>query len=267
MFRAAPARLLFATAVACLLLALAVRAGGLDRALFSAINEAAWRWVPPAALSCLTILGHGLSATMLLAPTLLRAPSVLAAALYATPVALLLSRLPKALIDSPRPAAVLDAASIHVTGLRLAGHNSLPSGHAITAFLVVGVLLAAGPSLRLRPLVQAVIATLGIGVALSRIAVGAHWPSDVLAGAGLGLIAAIAGTQAQRRWPLTAMPLGRPLLAVIVLACAATLAFSDLGYPVARPLQRLLAALGAVVAAVMLWRLREGRGTASGLPG
>jgi membrane-associated phospholipid phosphatase len=267
MFRAAPARLLFATAVTCLLLALGVRAGGLDRELFVAVNEAAWRWLPPAAPSCLTILGHGLSATMLLAPTLLRAPGVLAAALYGTPVALLLSHLPKALIDSPRPAAVLDPASIHVTGLRLAAHNSMPSGHAITALLVVGVLLSAGPPLRLRPWSRVAIAIFGVAVALSRIAVGAHWPSDVLAGAGLGLIAAIAGTQAQRRWPITSPALGLPLLAAIVLTCSAVLAWSDLGYPLARPLQGLLAGLGAVVAVATLWRLRRGRGAASRLSG
>src|SRR6266478_6599951 len=142
MFRVAPARLLIATAIGCLLLALPLHASDFDRTAFMAINDAAWRWGPPALFSCLTILGHGLSAVMLLAPTLLRAPNLLMAGLFATPVAMALSWLPKGLIDSPRPAAVLDPASIHVVGLQLAGHNSFPSGHAITAFLVVGVLLA-----------------------------------------------------------------------------------------------------------------------------
>ena len=94
----APARLLIGTAVGCLLLALVLRATETDRALFLTINEAAWRWAPPALLSCVTILGHGLSAVMLLSPTLLRAPNFLLAGLFGTPVALLLSRLPKALI-------------------------------------------------------------------------------------------------------------------------------------------------------------------------
>src|SRR6202043_1964787 len=90
---------------------------------------------PPALASCITILGHGLIATMLLAPTLLRAPDLLMSGLFATPVALVLSWLPKGLIDSPRPAAILDPASIHVIGLRVAAHISFPSGHVITSFL------------------------------------------------------------------------------------------------------------------------------------
>jgi len=44
MFRVAPARLLIATAVGCLLLALPLHASDFDRTVFMAINDAAWRW-------------------------------------------------------------------------------------------------------------------------------------------------------------------------------------------------------------------------------
>jgi membrane-associated phospholipid phosphatase len=266
MVRVAPARLLIAAAVGCLALALALRASQADRALFLTINDAAWRWLPPALLSCTTILGHGLSAVMLLAPTLPRAPGFLLAGLYGTPVALLLSRLPKAWIDSPRPAAALDPALIHINGIHLAGHNSFPSGHAITAFLVVAVLLA-GDGLR-RPRWPAAIGIVAIGLAvgLSRIAVGAHWPSDVLAGMGLGLLAGLTGALAYQRWPIASGTPVRVVLALLVLACAATLSSLDLGYPLARPLQLALAALGAAMAATALWRTWARRGQAQGLP-
>ncbi|HEX4585102.1 MAG TPA: phosphatase PAP2 family protein [Burkholderiaceae bacterium] len=251
MSREAPARLLIATAVGCLVLALALRAGHFDRPLFLAVNEAAWRWLPAALVSCTTILGHGLVATVLMAPALLRAPNLLAAGLFATPVAMVLSWLPKGLIDSPRPAALLDPACLHIVGIRLAGHNSLPSGHTLTAFLVVGVLQAARP----RWPAALAIAGVGIAVALSRVAVGAHWPSDVLAGAGLGLLAGQAGTRLSERWPLAARPGGRAVLTLIVLACAAALAWTDTGYPLARPMQAVLSALGACVAVWTLWRI------------
>jgi membrane-associated phospholipid phosphatase len=266
MFRVAPGRLLIAIAAGCLVLALALRGTSIDRTLFLTINEAAWRWAPPAALSCITVLGHGLSAAMLLAPTLLRAPGLLAAGLLATPVAMLFSRLPKSLIDSPRPAAVLDPASIHIDGMPLAGHNSFPSGHAITAFLVVGVLLAGDGARRPRPAAGIAIVLAGIAVAWSRIAVGAHWPSDVLAGAGLGLLAGVAGAQAERRWRIASRPAARPVLALIVLACALALPRLDLGYPLAQPLQWALAALGAASAAAALWRSWIGRSAAARLP-
>jgi len=60
------------------------------------------------------------------------------------------------------------------------GNASFPSGHATTAgaFMVAFWLIFP----RLRPLVVVV----GLAVALSRIVVGAHYPSDVLAGLALG---------------------------------------------------------------------------------
>ena len=267
MLRVAPARLLIATAVGCLVLALALRASQIDRALFLAINDAAWRWLPPTLPACVTILGHGLCATMLLAPSLLRAPGFLAAGLYATPIALLLSRVPKALIDSPRPAAALDPALIHINGIPLAGHNSFPSGHAITAFLVVAVLLAGDATARPRWPAAIAVTSAGIAVALSRIAVGAHWPSDVLAGAGLGLAAGLAGALAQQRWRVATRPAVRVGLSLLVLACAAVLTRVDLGYPLARPLQLALAALGATMTATALWRAWGERDHARHLPG
>ena len=262
--RTAPARLLIVAAAGCLVLALALRGSDADRALFLAVNDAAWRWLPAALPSCLTILGHGLGAVMVLSPALMRRPSLLLAGLCAGPVALLLSRLPKVLIDSPRPAAVLDAASIHISGMRLAGHNSFPSGHSITAFVVAGVLIAAGgfergfdrSIERYRPFTVGIILLAACAVALSRIAVGAHWPSDTLGGAGLGLLAALAGVQVQRRWlPVTGRASVRAVLAVLVLGCAIELVRLDLGYPLARLFQLALAAFGVLMAAIALWRL------------
>jgi len=245
-------RLLIAVAVGCLALALGLHGSDSDRAWFLLVNDAAWRWLPPTALACITLLGHGLSATMLLSPALRRAPGVLTAGIYSAPVALLLSRAPKALIDSPRPSAVLDASSFHVAGMRLASHNSFPSGHAITAFLLVAVLLSSRPDCRLRLPGALAIVSAGVAVGLSRVAVGAHWPSDVLAGAGLGLLAGVAGTWASLRWPMREGRLTRSVLAALMAGCAATLAFIDTGYPDARPLQWLLAALGATMALLCL---------------
>ncbi len=59
--------------------------------------------------------------------------------------------------------------------------SSFPSGH--TAAAVAGA-LAAG---RLFPRARPAWWLLAVGIALSRVYVGAHWPTDVLAGAVLGL--------------------------------------------------------------------------------
>lgn len=73
--------------------------------------------------------------------------------------------------------------------------TSFPSGHsASAAAFATGVLLE-------NPLLGAPIAVLAAAVAASRVAVGAHYPSDVVAGVGLGVAAGLLTTW---WWPLTA---------------------------------------------------------------
>lgn len=70
-------------------------------------------------------------------------------------------------------------------------NSSFPSGHALqstVAFLLIGALLARAPQnrpLRRLILTGAVLLTLLVGV--SRIYLGVHWPTDVLAGWCLGV--------------------------------------------------------------------------------
>lgn len=84
-------------------------------------------------------------------------------------------------LDFPRPLAVLGTTA-HVIG-EMELHRSFPSGHSVYAALFVGTLW---------PLVPVPLRSLLIGFLLwvgwSRIAVGAHFPSDVLAGWLLGFI-------------------------------------------------------------------------------
>lgn len=66
--------------------------------------------------------------------------------------------------------------------------SSWPSGHAAVA---AGIAAATWP--RLRPGRRAVVGALPTFVAASRVYVGVHYPSDVLAGAGIGVLSAVAG--------------------------------------------------------------------------
>ena len=256
MQRAPIFRLILVLAALCAAAAVAFAAGGADRAAFLWLNQAAAQWLPAAAPSCLTILGHGLVAVMVLAPLLPRAPGVLAAGLCAAPVAGIFSWAGKRLAAVPRPGAVLDPALFHVQGPFLAGHNSFPSGHAITIFLVATVLLLDAAPVRARAAGAVAVLVLAFLAASSRIMVGAHWPSDAFGGAALGVLAGVAGSWASMRWRWWQGPRARDMLAGIVLACAGALAWADTGYPLAEPLQWAAAALGAAIACATLLRAR-----------
>lgn len=90
----------------------------------------------------------------------------------------------KPLLDFPRPLSVLGEAAVHVVG-RPEFHHSFPSGHTAFAFLLLGC-LAPGAA---RP-VQIGLLILAFWVFWSRMAVGAHFPADVVGGALLGLLCA-----------------------------------------------------------------------------
>jgi membrane-associated phospholipid phosphatase len=266
--RTIPTRWILGCAVLCACAALIIGLGGFDPPIFLAINAAAARRLPAWLPSCLTVLGHGLVAVMLVAPFLRRAPWVPAAALLAVLPGGLFSRLGKILAARPRPAAVLDPSLLHVQGTFLGGHNSFPSGHSITVFVALTVILLGigrtppdGVAAPARSRVGAPSAWLSLGmlglgllVAASRVMVGAHWPSDTLGGAALGMTAGVLGTWVCHRWPWWQRRRAPLLLAIGVLVCAAILPWVDTGYPMARPVQWAAALFGMGCAGAQIYR-------------
>lgn len=97
-------------------------------------------------------------------------------------------------LDLMRPAAVLGEDGIHIIGRTLRRH-SFPSGHTATAFaMATFVFMRTYSSWRYCALLGAAI------VGLSRVAVGAHWPMDVVAGASAGIIATVTAHAIAQRW-------------------------------------------------------------------
>lgn len=215
----------------CLIFALGLVAIGQTGNWYSGFipAQAASQVLPPWLWESLTTLGDGRVQLALMLPFCLRYPRVFWALVVGALLAGAMSRGLKVWFDLPRPAAVLDPSQITIIGARLTAH-SFPSGHSVSAFSFVVAWLALLGWRRALPIVA--IAALA---AFSRIAVGAHWPVDVLAGGLIGLVGGWLGLRLTRhfRWGLGIR--AHWILIAIAVIAVATLPFDGQGYPDTRP--------------------------------
>jgi hypothetical protein len=109
---------------------------------------------------------------------------VLTAGILAGAFAAITSTTLKSYFDLPRPAGVLADGSFYRLGEPLL-HNAFPSGHTLTAFAVASALYFSCDKDKRKPMLLLFIVAALVG--LSRSAIGAHWLTDVLGGAGFGI--------------------------------------------------------------------------------
>ena len=202
--------------------------GGGYHAGFVVLNAELTRYLPDWFWATVTRFGDE---RVLLALSLLLAryrPEVFWALLLAALLGVLYSRGLKLWLNAARPPAVLGSDALHLVGEAYRRY-SFPSGHTLTAFVFVGVLCRFLPSWRIRTVLLIAAALVG----LSRVAVGVHWPQDVLAGAFGGLLAAWIGAGWSRRWSAGLRPRVHLVLLVLPVFAALHLFVDDGGYAVA----------------------------------
>lgn len=170
-----------------------------QQAVFLAWNTS-FAALPSALWSAITLLGDSTVLMPLLALFVLGRPRVWAAVLASVPAGALMSVSVKHWAAVPRPAAVLEQTWFNLIGPALQ-HNSFPSGHTISAFAAAAAVLATCVA---RPQRRRDWALIACGlltatlIALSRLAVGAHWPLDLAAGAAIGWLAGLSGAALAR---------------------------------------------------------------------
>ncbi len=108
----------------------------------------------------------------------------------------------KLAVGRARPYSVLKAQKAGVPLQKTSRHLSFPSGDAASVFAVAG---AVAPTL-VWPLGAALLGAAG-GVAALRVTSLAHYPSDVLTGAAIGLLAGWLGMRLIRKWKWADRPL------------------------------------------------------------
>ena len=168
-----------------LTLYIATQQGDANETWFYLVNDLSNQYLSPVFLAHLTDVGNGSIFATIVILLCAKNPELFKRLLFTVLITALMSSLLKNYWDLPRPAAVLDLSSFDIIGAIVTKH-SFPSGHTMTAFSVAGFIVL---SIKHYPAQVAVIILAGM-VGLSRIAVGAHWPEDVAAGAAFGLLSA-----------------------------------------------------------------------------
>ena len=158
-----------------------------------------------------------------------------------------------------RPASVMGPDDLHLMGVPVTGMSSMPSGHALTAGAVLGIVwLASHPFESKRRFEFANVAALLIVllVACSRVVIGAHWPADVVVGIGIGLLVACAADWHEHRKPwASSLSQGYWAWAILVLqfVCPGILFWSAAENPL-EVIPNLLLGIGAALMAIFSLR-------------
>lgn len=184
--------------------------------------------IAPTFWSGITSLADTYLALGLLLPIMLWRPRLAALLLLSALIATAITHTIKPILDVPRPPAVLAADAMHLIGHRL-DHGSFPSGHAVTAFTMAGLLIV---GLRLSAGWSALVLLAATLLGVSRMAVGVHWPTDVLAGSVIGLLSVLLAQHWLNRWPSfnhARWPL--PTGIVVTAICALSSPWFNAGYP------------------------------------
>lgn len=230
-----------------------------QRDWFITLNHLLNAW-PAQAWANLTLMGDASVLIPLLSPLILWRAQAWAAILAAAPIASIFSVTGKHLAAVPRPAALLDQDQFTVIGHVLSAKNSFPSGHSITIFTgIVAVLAILYPrqfSWRYLLILTAGL-FIAVTVGMSRVAVGAHWPLDVLGGMVCGMIAGLNGAALAQRyqkwWRLSPDSLARCVVGVLLLLLSLSLVDRALDKP-AVSVVLWLSALCGMSAAIWLMK-------------
>lgn len=167
----------------------------------------------------LTQFGDALVFLSFLSLFVVYAPKIWEALLSTLVVSIVLCCPFKSMFAVPRPAATFDNNSFFIVGKAVCGRNSLPSGHSITIFAVLTVLLFAfmPKQLKFKILWICTIIIVGFSLAFTRVAVGAHYPLDVIIGSIVGYVSGLVGIFISRKYKIWAWINNKKYYPILVL--------------------------------------------------
>jgi len=125
----------------------------------------------------ITTLGDGLVLFVLILPFIRRRPDVAWSLIVSFVLVVLFVKGIKIPVVSYRPPSIIDVSQFRLVGAAYR-YNSFPSGHAASIAAFCGTICI----FYRQRWVRAVAITLAVLISYSRLAMGLHWPTDVLVG-------------------------------------------------------------------------------------
>lgn len=182
----------------------------------------------PQLLFNLTQLGDAMIFLSFLTFLLRYTPKIWESLLTGSLISMVFALTLKEVFSIPRPARAYDYTTFTIIGEKIAGSTSFPSGHSITIFTILTVLLfTLVPKNKNYHIPYFICATaLGLCFAFTRVAVGAHYPLDVIIGCVLGYISgllAVCITRKYALWPWIHQKKYYPIFLLLFLSCSVVL--------------------------------------------
>jgi membrane-associated phospholipid phosphatase len=245
----------FLPPIVCLGLLALVNFSGHDIQLFLRFNQLG-RFAGDNFWIAVTTFGDGLVLFVMTLPFIRRRPGLAWSLILAWLLIALWIKGLKALIVTYRPLSVIDPASFRLVGAPYR-YNSFPSGHATSVAAFTGTLCI----FFRRPWLRAALIALAILVAFSRLAMGVHWVSDVLAGLIGGWTTALVAFSLSRRLVFGTARVAQLIFSVVLAGAAAGMLFMNYtDYPQAFRLLQAIALACIVFTAcdyLLGWRKRK----------
>ncbi|MBL8587623.1 MAG: phosphatase PAP2 family protein [Methylobacteriaceae bacterium] len=155
-------------------------------ALLTDIGTSGWMWLVGLPVAAFAMLARGQGRGARVDAGLLAIAQRALYLLATLAVSGLAAQIVKQIVGRGRPKLLDELGPFHFDAFALRStYASFPSGHSTTAFAAAIALSFFLPRWR------APLLLLAIGIAVSRVVVGAHYPSDVIAGAFVGSLSAL----------------------------------------------------------------------------
>nr|WP_317633069.1 phosphatase PAP2 family protein [uncultured Flavobacterium sp.] len=182
----------------------------------------------PETLNNLTQFGDALIILSFLSIFIIYAPKMWEALITSSIVSAIIVCVLKPLFGIKRPAAAFTDENFTIIGRKLIGHNSFPSGHSVTVFAVLTIVLIAFMPKKIKYQIIWSIAVFSFGVMViaTRIGVGAHFPLDVTVGGIVGYVSAILGIAINKKyniWTWVGNKKFYPVFILVFFVCAVIL--------------------------------------------